>query len=338
MRVGALVLGVILAWGTYELVEKRVRRLGRGPTGVRTAGFAAVSVAALAVYGLLVLSNFVQARSSSIPYLAEISAAYSDWHVREQGMIPGDARGTVLFFGDSHMQQFWPRLEELTRNPHASHRTVIFRTRGGCAPVPGIERIGYGCARFVDETFALARKPDIETVIISASWVGFTDRTDYYKVGDEGGEPLKMLSPGTEWVLDGFEAAVGGLVKAGKQVVIVLSSPYGKQFDPREMAQRDGWTFRVRLPGPVSRQAVDSDSAFIDDRLRSIAQRTHATVLDPRDTICDSTACPTLDSRGEPLLKDDSHLRSSFVRSHFDAFDRFVVPTPGADKRAARSP
>ena len=131
---------------------------------------------------------------------------------------------------------------------------------------------------------------------------------------------------------------MGGLVKAGKQVVIVLSSPYGKQFDPREMARREGWTFRVRLPGPVSRQAVDSDSAFIDDRLRAIAQRTRATVLDPRDTICDSTTCPTLDSHGEPLLKDDSHLRSSFVRSHFDAFDRFVVPTPGADSRAARSP
>ena len=338
VRVGVLVLGVILAWATYEFVEKPVRRLGRGPTGVRTAGFAAASVGALAVYGLLVVGNFVQARSSSIPYLAEISAAYSDWHIRAQGTIPGDARGTVLFFGDSHMQQFWPRLEALTQDEHAAHHTVIFRTRGGCAPVPGIERVGYGCNQFVEETFALARKPEIQTVIISASWVGFTDRTDYYKAGDEGGEPLKMLTPGTEWVLDGFEAAVGGLVKAGKQVVIVLSSPYGKQFDPREMAQRDGWGFRVRLPAPVSRRAMDSDSAFIDDRLKEIAQRTHASVLDPRDTICGSATCPTLDSRGKPLLKDDSHLRSSFVRSHFDAFDRFVVPSPYMSSGATQSP
>ena len=175
-------------------------------------------------------------------------------------------------------------------------------------------------------------------MIISASWVGFTDRTDYYKAGDEGGEPLKMLTPGTEWVLHGFETAVAGLVNAGKHVVIVLSSPYGKQFDPREMAQRDGWGFRVRLPGPVSRQVVDSDSAFIDDRLKEIAQRTGASVLDPRDTICSTVTCPTLDARGKPLLKDDSHLRSSFVRSHFDAFDRFVVPSPAADSPSAHSP
>jgi hypothetical protein len=281
------------------------------------------------VYGLLVVGNFSQARSNSIAYLAEISAAHSDWHIRELGTIPGDARGAVLFFGDSHMQQFWPRLEALTQDKHAPRHTVIFRTRGGCAPVPGIERTGYDCARFVDETFALARQPEIQTVIISASWVGFTARKDYYKASDENGEPLTMLTPGTQWVLDGFESAVAGLVNAGKHVVIVLSSPFGKEFDPQEMAQREGWGFRVRLPEPVSRQAVDSDSAYIDDRLKEIAQRTHASVLDPRDTICSRATCPTLDSHGKPLLRDDSHLRSSFVRSHFDAFDSFVLASPG---------
>jgi len=327
VRVGALALGVLLAWATYEFVEKRVRRLGRGPTAVRTAGFAGVAVGVLAVVGLLAVGNIVQSRSNSIPYLAEISAAYADWHVRDQETIAGNAQGTVLFFGDSHMQQFWPRLESLT-SQEAPHHTVLFRTRGGCAPIPGIERTGYGCARFVDQTLKLAHQPDVQTVVISASWVGFTDRTDYYKAGDEDGEPLKMLTPQTQWVMDGFEAAVAGLVAAGKSVVIVLSSPYGKQFDPREMAQRDGWGFRVHLPGPVSRQAVDSESAFVDDRLKEIAERTHASVLDPRDTICSPTECPTLDSRGKPLLKDDSHLRSSFVESHFDAFDRFVKVSP----------
>jgi len=338
VRVGALILGVVLAWATFEFVEKRVRRLGRGPTAVRTAGLAGAAVGVLAVSGLLAVGNVVHSRSNSIPYLAEISAAYSDWHVQTQGTIPGNAPGTVLFFGDSHMQQFWPRLQSLRSAGDAPRHTVLFRTRGGCAPIPGIERTGYGCARFVDQTLALARQPEIQTVIISASWVGFTDRKDYYKAGAEEGEPLQMLTPQTQWVMDGFESAVAGLIAAGKQVVIVLSSPYGKQFDPREMARRDGWGFRVHLPGPVSRQTVDSDSAFIDDRLKEIARRTHAGLLDPRDTICSPTVCPTLDLRGKPLLKDDSHLRSSFVQSQFDAFDPFVRVSPVKSAPSARNP
>ena len=72
--------------------------------------------------------------------------------------------------------------------------------------------------------------------------------------------------------------------------------------------------------------------------MATIDQRTHASVLDPRDTICSTATCPTLDSRGKPLLKDDSHLRSSFVRSHFDAFDRYVVLGPAIGSAAARSP
>jgi len=121
-------------------------------------------------------------------------------------------------------------------------------------------------------------------------------------------------------------------------VVIVLSSPYGKQFDPREMAQREGLSFRVRLPGPVPRHKVDADAAFIDDRLTEIAARTGATILDPLDTICGPMTCPTLDAQGKPLLKDDSHLRSSFVESHFDAFDRFVMADPHKSITSAASP
>jgi peptidoglycan/LPS O-acetylase OafA/YrhL len=328
IRVAVLVLGIGLAWATYELVEKRVRRRGRGPMALQTARLAGAAVGVLGAVGLLSAGNVLQSRADSVPYLADISAAYSDWHVRDQHHIPGNTQGTVLFFGDSHMQQFWPRLEWLASDPDAPRHTVLFRTRGGCAPIPGIERTGYGCAKFVDQTFALAHQPAIQTVVIGASWVGFTDRKDYFEANAEDAEPLEILTPKNQWIMDGFESAVSGLVKAGKQVVIVLSSPYGKEFDPREMAQREGWGFRVQLPRPISRRALDADSAFIDDRLIAIAQRTGATVLDPLDILCGPLTCPTLDADGKPLLKDETHLRSSFVRSRFDAFDVFVrLPT-----------
>jgi peptidoglycan/LPS O-acetylase OafA/YrhL len=329
IRIGALALAAVLAWATYELVETPIRRMVRGPAAPRAASVAVTFVGVLAICGLLVSGSFIQARSEAVPHLAEISAAYSDWHYRGDRTIPGATPEAVLFFGDSHMQQFLPRIEALAQNSHTSRRTVIFRTRAGCAPVPGIERRGYGCDEFVDETLALASKPEIRSIIISASWAGFADRTDYYKSGHVWGEPLKILTPGTEWILDGFEAAVGQLVSAGKQVVIVLSSPFGKQFDPREMARREGLSYQVQLTAAVPRSDVISASAAVDQRLIEIAKRVHAEILDPRDTLCGADICPTVDANGNPLLKDDSHLRSSFVSTRFNAFDRYVLlPSP----------
>jgi len=324
LRLAILAATGLLAWATYELIEKPVRRLGRSPAAPRATGAIATAVGGLGILGLLAAANYATARSNSLPYLAEISAAYTDWHVHARDTFPGTLPGTVLFLGDSHMQQFWPRIEALAHGA-TPHHAVIFRTRGGCAPVPGIERPGYGCKQFVDEVFALARRPEIQTVVIGASWVGFTARKDYYRVDDHDRRALDLHGADQQWALQGFQREVANLVASGKQVIVVLSSVYGEEFDPRAMARRDGLGFDVHLPSPISRQVVDSDSAYIDDVIKDIARQTHAIVIDPRDTICSATACPTLDAQGKPILKDDSHLRSSFVSAHFDAFDSYVL-------------
>jgi hypothetical protein len=191
--------------------------------------------------------------------------------------------------------------------------------------MPGIERRGRACAPFVAEAFQIARRRNVDTVVISASWVGFASRTDYYKAGEElTGEPLKLLTPKTQWVLDGFESELRRLAHAGKRLVIVLDSPRAPVFDPRAMVKKHGIDFEVAVVPSVPRSTIVAINAPMDQRLRAIADRVHATLVNPFDALCTATVCPSIDPEGNPLYTDDSHLRASMVRERFDLLDRFL--------------
>ena len=326
VRIALLLASFLLAWATYEFVEKKIRCARPGALVRRSAVPAlAASMTALGVFGIAALQGRVVPQSAAVPLVSEISRASLDWTYGGDRVIPGDSRRSVLFFGDSHMQHYWPRIEKLVTERAAPVRTVIFKTAGGCAPVPGIERRGLGCARFVAQGFALARAPEVDTVVIAASWVGFIDRPDHIRIGDDAGVPLKLLTPETEWVLQGFESALRDLVARGKRVVLVLSSPRGNGFDPKSVIHREGVTVQVRNRlSPVPRTEVEALTAAIDARLKRIATTAGASVIDPSDWLCTAAWCPAADERGRPLYKDATHLRASVARERFDAVDRYV--------------
>jgi peptidoglycan/LPS O-acetylase OafA/YrhL len=333
VRVGLCALSVLLAWLTYELVEKRIR-FAKLPSIRRVSvPVLAASMAALGVAGVLALQSLVVPHSASIPHIREISSAYKDWDYHGDRVIPGDSGKAVLFFGDSHMQHYWPRIQKVASERAAPVHTIIFKTTGGCAPVPGIERKRQRCSRFVEEALSLARQPEIDTVVIAASWVGFINRGDYYKVGDPAQVPLKLLTDETEWVLQGFEAALANLVAAGKRVVVVLSSPRGSAFDPKSLIERAGMTVQARWPlTAVPRSDIAALVTPIDERLKRIAAAVGASVIDPTEWLCTPSLCPSADERGRPLYTDASHLRASVARERFLAIDRYVY-LPSRDGR-----
>ena len=83
--------------------------------------------------------------------------------------------------------------------------------------MPGIERRGSSCRKFVDAGFVRAAKADIETVVIAASWPGFADRSDYFGAGPNREGPLNILAPQSAWVWQGFEQALSELRARGKK-------------------------------------------------------------------------------------------------------------------------
>jgi peptidoglycan/LPS O-acetylase OafA/YrhL len=335
VTLGLLALAALFAWLTYEFLEKRVRHATKG-TGRRSFHVVTAlcsSLAVLALIGVLAHAGRVQARSADAPHVAAISQAVHDWEPPRNRVVPGDARSTVIFFGDSHMQQLLPRIDQVEREAKAPRRTVLIRTKGGCAPLPGIDRRGYDCDDYVDETYRLAERPEVDTIVIAASWKGFISRRDYYRSSDEDfAEPLQPSSD--EWVWTGFETRLRALTQRGKRVVIVLSTPRGNVFDPRMMLLRDGIDFEARIPPRVDVRAVDRDTAYVDGKLTAIAERAGAEVVDPTRWVCDTRWCPTVDRNGKPYFKDDTHLRASFVREHVTALDKFIY-APDARSGAA---
>jgi hypothetical protein len=311
VRVALLFLSLILAWLTYILIERKVRFAER-PTLKRAAVPAlAASMAALGFMGLLALQGRLVPQSASVPLLAEISRATSDWHYDGDRVIRGDSDRVVLFFGDSHIQHFWPRIEKIVTERAAPMRTVIFKTRGGCAPIPGIERWLKSCASFIDEGLTLALQPKVETVVIGGSWYGALTRA--------------RLSAHHEAIWQDLEAALGKLARSGKQVVIVLSTPRGEAFNPKSNIRRVGLNVELERPfAPIPRADATALTAVIDVRLRAIATALGATVLDPADWLCTPSHCATADELGRPLFMDGSHLRASAVRERFSAVDRYL--------------
>jgi hypothetical protein len=326
VRVAALVASFLLADLTYRLVERPIRK----PASLRarrwTVPGLSGAMATVAACALLVVVGRLSSASASIPHVADVSAAISDWEFGGNGTMRGDDDRAVLFFGDSHMQQYWPRIARLLEERRQPTRSVVFHAEGGCAPVPGIERRGDRCEPFVDAGFERAAQPDIETVVIAASWPGFAARPDYFSAGPNPQGPLDVLSPQSAWVLEGFEEKLHELRALGKNVVVVLSSPRGDPLDPKTMLRRRGLlSWEVELSAPIPRSEIDAVRSPIDDRLRDIAARVGAVIVDPTDSLCSREECPALDESERPLFKDLSHIRASVVRERFTALDRFVL-------------
>ncbi len=311
-RLLALIVSFLLAWMTYRLVENKLRHLK--PIGSPNRPVLALScgMTAVASCGLFAFFGNLQAMSASVIGVDRISEALHDWKFVANQFLPGDSPKTVLFFGDSHMQQYLPRVQAVAKQHLRPIHTLETWTRGGCAPIPGIERRGYACEEFVSEGLSRAARADVEVVIIAASWMGFRWRDDYFKAGTAYGERLNLKSPQTlDMVFQQFESSLRQLKASKKRVVLVLSSPRGSTFDPASMIRRQGLTFVVKFPTAAARKDVEAATATMDERLKALASRLGLETIDPLDYVCDRTTCPAIDGDGDPIYLDISHLRAS---------------------------
>lgn len=197
---GALVLSaVLLAYLTYEFVEKPLR-FGSG-SRKKIIGLSismiVLGVMGAGVYKLELLSS-TRLSSSVDP---QILKAIGDWeypHGLKKEQTSGidiyvnrSSNPEVVLFGDSHIEQYGPRVTLLTKD--GKSKDIAFITEGGCLPIPKVyENLHQNCLGFTDKFERFLREnKSVKTILIGACWNcyfithtlvsrAFDDKYDYY--------------------------------------------------------------------------------------------------------------------------------------------------------------
>jgi hypothetical protein len=317
-----------LAVATYHLLERPIRR----SRSIAVAVALAVASAALGAVGLAAWSGAIQPRSAADPQLDKIKRAIGEWEFpaklkvrifqdseffeRGDGIEP-----RVLFLGDSVMQQYAPRVEQLiAENPDT--KRVIFAALGGCAPIPNVKTNTY-CEQFIPAVRALVQASQLDTIVVAAQWHGYFDNGSPYV---DGNYSSSLRNPeGKRRALLAFKEMLTEFRSQGRKVVLVLNSPTDPDLDPKQMIKRNPWSgrFERSIRHPDARFLRETYAPVMDD-LRTIAAEVGATVVDPMASLCSETVCPATTEDGEPIYNDGLHIRPSFARYQLRYLDEFL--------------
>ena len=329
----AVGLSFVLAWLTYKFIEKPIRSKKSNSSSIALF-FVAVLVG---ISGLFLLVGTMQPRSISLG-LEKIIRAAGDWSFPGSNLKPfqfqgrtflqeGQGAQKVLFVGDSDIEQYWPRIDKLISERPSETKSAIFATVHACPPLPNVKQKDHPrCNGFVEKVYAFAEDSSVDTVVIGANWLHYFN-SNLYLFEEKGfSGNLGIGSDASNRAYKALESMIVSLRQQGKKVYLVLNIPVGEENNPKAMIQRSllkgGFYVNVRN---INRDQFVAASEPVISKLKEVAHRSGAVILDPIDFLCDSLICPSLTKDGEPIYKDVSHIRPFFAREHVFFLDETIL-------------
>ncbi|MFI4885463.1 MAG: acyltransferase family protein, partial [Steroidobacterales bacterium] len=347
----AVLIAAVAAYATCRLVEEPIRF---GAARQRAVPVLLWALAAMAILGVGLERGWVTGRLSNRAFMAWKAAA-GDWSfpavpkTNHLGTIAVSSRRgkTALFIGDSHIQQYWARARAVVDTHPRSARSALFATYTGCPPLPDIEawHRGADCSSAFNSAMAMALHHDVDTVVFGAAWEDyfmgeFSGRRrpmwgtlGVYSHDDPLRRRLTLDSPGTKRALEDFGRTISRLRASGRRVFILLSNPTSPHFDPLYLLPAAA-RLSLRLPDRIDvgdeKRSVDAREfesyvAPLMSRLRQVAARNGAIVIDPREALCTGMTCAATNARGMPVHIDSNHLTAAFAREHATFIDRVLL-------------
>ena len=345
------------AYVTYRVVEVPIRF---GGLGRRVVPGLLAGLAIFALLGAAVCVRWIPGRLVG-PTFTAWDTAVGDWHYPAESERDGRSTFTTvvvagrhdrktLFVGDSHVQQYWPRIASVIQSHPDTARSAVFATHSGCPPLPGVDnpRPGHHCSALFVYAMERALQPDVDTVVFGGFWEEYlrgefasvNSRQPIYSSTDPRRGPLALESAGTRVAFEQFERTVAELIAGGRRVFIVLSNPTSPLFAPlfppaRRLSPQVPGTFALARGPDVDAAPFESFVAPVTRRLRDVASHTGAQVIDPRSSLCVGMVCPSSGPDNLPLYLDSNHLRASAARERASFIDVVLLDRAEQPRTAA---
>jgi peptidoglycan/LPS O-acetylase OafA/YrhL len=306
-----LALSFLLAWATYQLVERPIR----AHINIRTPGRVLAVACSLVVVAGASLSAYVTERPGPRTplFASNIAPRLRSPHPGPDCRLKFPTRGsycteyapnlklTTALVGDSHAEHF---LTGIGSNLAARGEDVVLLGEPGCPPLFDVESIELGIQR----NCAMANKsvldlvgadPNISRVILAFRGVADID-APYTLAGTslDAEESIKR----------GLDRTVGYLAAKHKQVWLILQVPE-VEFSIRDCLARP-FSFESAPPPPCGDS--ESDVLAAQRRFRQMVgdlkqNRPFVQVFDPVPFLCEHGWCPAVKG-GHVLYADRHHL------------------------------
>jgi len=329
----AVTLAVLLAYATYEWVEKPIRfGLHSIPLRKKVAALAA-TMASVAILGGAIFTGNLVARDSGYrmtsdgdhPWLGLLRRCDAkllglnddDTCYVSAVQVPNEPIDVVI--GDSHAWAFARGAGVLNSDMAVWRKNFVVISRPGCPPFWGVERFKHGVSQHCDVEEVVGRATQGRTV----NNVYLVGRYAFYASGEASAVEGTMLPGYVEIRKTGDASSVGardfpsvleyGLTKTlyaladkAKTVTLVLQVPE-LDFTPESCVRP------VRLlqrKCSISRSEVDlRQSSYREAFARTVLKFPSVKVFDPLSLLCSAEKCSAIEAEERKLLYfDNNHL------------------------------
>jgi len=325
--IAALGISLIFSVMTYYFIEKKIRN----NTSRYNVIFLALIFALIGALGALVWNG--TAVSKKMLNAKKINEAIEDRRFMEGfykikwegplclGKIGGDGKQT-LFFGDSNMQQYAPRIIKLLKSNVGLNRGAIFVTCAGTPPIVGLDGGNY--YREYINAFLNAVKNDnrIDRIVIAASWILYFKTATNFRLDGI----MLNNSIGESKALENLGREIHDLVFVEhKKVTVILNIPSSEELEPKMQIKRDMFSLGVKPAPELKTSTFVNGKGAINAMIRRVAEANGANVIDPLPALSKNGICIYENTDG-PIRCGASHLRPKYVRDNIKYLDYALAP------------